>query len=142
MITKELVDESINIHRLVDYGDFDLAYQQSVIFLEKLEKIKVKGDNYFIVLGNVAGGLVDIGQMSKHKKAAELGVHDGRTTYVALGPKVDLLLRKYSIGDMARVVTLQACAAAMLEEYLDEWQSRPWYEQIIQWVLRLFAPIL
>lgn len=43
MITKELVDESINIHRLVDYGDFDLAYQQSVIFLEKLEKIKVKG---------------------------------------------------------------------------------------------------
>lgn len=73
MITKELVDESINIHRLVDYGDFDLAYQQSVIFLEKLEKIKVKGDNYFIVLGNVAGGLVDIGQMSKHKKAAELG---------------------------------------------------------------------
>ena len=40
-----------------------------------------------------------------------------------LGPKVDLLLRKYSIGDMARVVTLQACAAAMLEEYLDEWQT-------------------
>ena len=28
------------------------------------------------------------------------------------------------------------------EIYLDEWQSRPWYEQIIQWVLRLFAPIL
>ena len=35
----------------------------------------------------------------------------------------NLLLRKYSIGDMARVVTLQACAAAMLEEYLDEWQT-------------------
>ncbi len=43
------------------------------------------------------------------KKAVLLGA--------TLGPKVDLLLRKYSIGDMARVVTLQACAAAMLEEY-------------------------
>ena len=49
------------------------------------------------------------------KKAVLLGA--------TLGPKVDLLLRKYSIGDMARVVTLQACAAAMLEEYLDEWQT-------------------
>ena len=34
--------------------------------------------------------------------------------------------------------TLKQCQ----EIYLDEWQSRPWYEQIIQWVLRLFAPIL
>ena len=49
------------------------------------------------------------------KKAVLLGA--------TLGPKVDLLLRKYSIGDMARVVTLQACAAAMLEEYLDDWQE-------------------
>lgn len=73
MITKELVDESLNIHRLVNCGDFDLAYQQSVVFLEKLGKITVKGENYFIVLGNVAGGLVDIGQMSNHKNAAELG---------------------------------------------------------------------
>lgn len=73
MITKELVDESLNIHRLVNCGDFDLAYQQSVVFLEKLEKITVKGENYFIVLGNVAGGLVDIGQMSNHKNAAEFG---------------------------------------------------------------------
>ena len=49
------------------------------------------------------------------EKAALLGA--------TLGPKVDLLLRKYSLGDMARVVTLQACAAAMLEEYLDDWQE-------------------
>lgn len=49
------------------------------------------------------------------KKAVLLGA--------TLGPKVDLLLRKYSLGDMARVVTLQACAAAMLEEYLDNWQE-------------------
>lgn len=34
-----------------------------------------------------------------------------------------MLLRKYALTDMARVVTLQACAAAMLEEYLDECQQ-------------------
>ncbi len=36
-----------------------------------------------------------------------------------LGVGVDSLLRRYSLTDMARVVILQACAAAMLEEYLD-----------------------
>lgn len=40
-----------------------------------------------------------------------------------LGAGVDMLLRKYALTDMARVVTLQACAAAMLEEYLDECQK-------------------
>ena len=40
-----------------------------------------------------------------------------------LGAGVDMLLRKYTLTDMARVVTLQACAAAMLEEYLDECQQ-------------------
>lgn len=36
-----------------------------------------------------------------------------------LGVGVDALLRRYTLTDMARVVILQACAAAMLEEYLD-----------------------
>ena len=40
-----------------------------------------------------------------------------------LGTRVDLLLRRYAVGEMARSVTLQACAAALLEEYLDEWQK-------------------
>ena len=65
-------------------------------------------------LVNVHMGIV-LEDVSRNKKAVLLGA--------TLGPKVDLLLRKYSIGDMARVVTLQACAAAMLEEYLDEWQT-------------------
>ncbi len=40
-----------------------------------------------------------------------------------LGTKVDMLLRRYAVSEMARSVTLQACAAAVLEEYLDEWQD-------------------
>ncbi|MEZ3485900.1 MAG: Vitamin B12 dependent methionine synthase activation subunit [Lachnospiraceae bacterium] len=40
-----------------------------------------------------------------------------------LGSGVDRLLRRYSLTDMARVVVLQACAAALLEEYLDDRQE-------------------
>ena len=36
-----------------------------------------------------------------------------------LGAGVDALLRRYALTDMTRVVILQACAAAMLEEYLE-----------------------
>lgn len=41
-----------------------------------------------------------------------------------LGIGVDMLLKRYSLTDMSRVVVLQAAAAAMLEEYLDECQRR------------------
>ncbi|HGC4587988.1 TPA: hypothetical protein ACIYNI_003644, partial [Escherichia coli] len=73
MITKELVDESNFISQLVDIGRFDESYQQSVAFLNKLERITIRNDNYFIVLANIAGALVDIGQMQNNKNASELG---------------------------------------------------------------------
>lgn len=40
-----------------------------------------------------------------------------------LGAETDLLMRRYTLTDMARAVVLQACGAAMLEEYLDERQE-------------------
>ena len=40
-----------------------------------------------------------------------------------LGTQIDLLLRKYNRTDMTRAVVMQACAAAELEEYLDQWQD-------------------
>ncbi len=40
-----------------------------------------------------------------------------------LGPETDLLMRRYTLTDMAKTVVLQACGAAMLEEYLDERQE-------------------
>lgn len=46
-----------------------------------------------------------------------------------LGAGVDLLLRRYSLTNMARAVVLQACAAALLEEYLDCWQEELRREQ-------------
>lgn len=72
-------------------------------------------ENGRIELGNLD---IESRNLNKNLAGCEKAVLLGAT----LGPKVDMLLRKYSIGDMARVVTLQACAAAMLEEYLDDWQ--------------------
>lgn len=40
-----------------------------------------------------------------------------------LGSGVDVLIRRYSITEMSKAVVLQACAAAMLEEYCDECQQ-------------------
>lgn len=40
-----------------------------------------------------------------------------------LGVGVDQLLKRYSYTNMAKTVVLQACAAAILEEYLDAWQA-------------------
>lgn len=41
-----------------------------------------------------------------------------------LGVGVDLLLKRYSLTNMSRAVVIQAAAAAMLEEYLDECQNK------------------
>lgn len=40
-----------------------------------------------------------------------------------LGIGVDQLMKRYSYTNMAKMVVLQACAAAILEEYLDHWQE-------------------
>ena len=58
--------------------------------------------------------------LGKNLKGCQSAVVLGAT----LGAGVDMLLRKYALTDMARVVALQACAAAFLEEYLDEYQEK------------------
>ncbi len=57
--------------------------------------------------------------LKKNLKGCNRAVLLGAT----MGVGVDALLRRYAFTDMARVVILQACAAAMLEEYLDERQE-------------------
>lgn len=72
-------------------------------------------------------GRVEIGglkirsrSLSKNMKGCERAVMLGAT----LGVKVDFLMKRYSVTEMSRSVILQACAAAFLEEYLDDWQEK------------------
>lgn len=74
------------------------------------------GDDNTIEIGTMK---VTSKSLSKNLRGCEQVVLLGAT----LGVQVDLLMKRYSYTDMARVVVLQACAAAMLEEYLDEQQE-------------------
>ncbi len=57
--------------------------------------------------------------LSRNLKGCEKVILTGAT----LGIEVDRLIRRYSCVDMAKAVVVQACAAAVLEEYLDGWQE-------------------
>lgn len=93
---------------------------------EELEGIAKKRIVYRVFdLKAVSGGCVEAGNMrieskslAKNLKGCERVIVLGAT----LGVEVDLIMKRYSYTDMARTVVLQACAAAMLEEYLDECQ--------------------
>lgn len=57
--------------------------------------------------------------LAKNMRGCERAVMLGAT----LGIGVDIRMKRYSLTDMTRAVVLQACAAAMLEEFLDGWQQ-------------------
>lgn len=69
-----------------------------------------------IEFGNIR---IESRSLSDNLKGCEKVILLGAT----LGVEVDILMRRYSCTDMARAVVLQACAAAFLEEYLDERQE-------------------
>ena len=68
---------------------------------------------------------VKIGKMDiKSKNLAKnmRGCNQAVMLGATLGIEVDFLMKRYSLTEMSRAVVLQACAAAMLEDYLDRWQ--------------------
>lgn len=66
-------------------------------------------------------GQLDIDSKNLAKNLS--GCSQAMVLAATLGTSVDMLLRKYSLTDMAKAVVVQACAAAMLEECLDNWQK-------------------
>lgn len=76
--------------------------------------------------------------LSKNLKGCECVLVLGAT----LGIQVDRWMKRYSYTDMAKVLVMQSCAAAMLEEYLDDWQEKQEQEFLKEnWYLRpRFSP--
>lgn len=71
--------------------------------------------------------VLTIGKMkikSKNLSRNLKGCHQAAVFGATLGTGVDVLMKRYSLTDMAKAVVLQACAAAMLEEYCDEVQGK------------------
>ncbi len=78
-------------------------------------------------LEQTADGRIRIGTMeikstslSRNLKGCGSVVLFGAT----LGEETDRLIRRWSVTDMAKAVVLQACAAAVLEEYCDAQQKK------------------
>ncbi len=70
-----------------------------------------------LTIGNVK---IQSKNLSKNLKGCRNAVVFGAT----LGTQVDLLMKRYSVSDMTKAVVLQACAAAVLEEYCDKMQKQ------------------
>ncbi|XCP83905.1 vitamin B12 dependent-methionine synthase activation domain-containing protein [Roseburia hominis] len=71
-------------------------------------------------------GRLQIGTMVAESRSLTrnlLGCREVVIFGATLGPAVDVLIRRYSLTEMARAVVLQACAAAFLEEYCDQIQK-------------------
>lgn len=58
--------------------------------------------------------------LNRNLKGCEKAVVFGAT----LGVQTDMLIKKYSLINMARAVVLQSCAAVILEEYCDDCQEK------------------
>ena len=104
--TSALIQDSfVELEQAADpkiiYRIFDLAFEDGDCLT--IGKLKVKSKS-----------------LCKNMKGCQSAVVLGAT----LGIKVDMLMKRYALTDMARVVVMQACAAARLEEYLDGWQEK------------------
>lgn len=100
--------------RLVEKGFFELekaAAFRSVFRIFEMERI----DEERIVIGTLP---VESKSLARNLNNCEKAVLFGAT----LGTGVDRLITRTSLTDMAQAVVLQACAAAMLEEFCDEKQ--------------------
>lgn len=95
---------------------------------KELERIAKKRIVYRVFdLCMAEDGCITIGNMRISSKGLSKNLKDCEKVILlgaTLGVEVDLALKRYSCTDMARTVVLQACAAAMLEEYLDECQIK------------------
>lgn len=84
-------------------------------FVYRIFELKSDGVNR-LKLGTLE---IESSNLSKNLKGCQNVVVFGAT----LGTGVDMLMKRRAVTDMASVVILQACAAAMLEEYCDKCQA-------------------
>lgn len=110
---KNAVDEKTLT--MISDSFLELESVASTKFIYRIFSIEHK-DEYNFSIGEVH---IKSKNLGNNLKGCEQIVLFGAT----LGTGLDLLMNRYAITDMAKAVVLQACAAAMLEEYCDECQD-------------------
>lgn len=102
--------------QLVEDSFQELEQIVNVKFIYRIFEITFS-DMDVLTIGNMK---IKSKNLSKNLKGCSKAVVFGAT----LGAGVDMLMKRYSLTNMAKTVVLQACAAAMLEEYCDEEQNK------------------
>lgn len=98
--------------------------QDSIRELERIARYRIVYRIFELEVSD--SGQVTIGQLKIDSKNLTKNIRGCRKVVLfgaTLGIEVDILMRRYSLTEMSRTVVLQACAAAMLEEFLDDWQA-------------------
>lgn len=116
--------------RYLGYGNHAVDDQTLALVEDSFTELSEAADKRIIYrIFDVAFGGPDclsIGKMkivSKNLSRNLRGCRQAILLGATLGVGVDLLMKRYSLTDMSRAVVLQAAAAAMLEEYLNDWQK-------------------
>lgn len=96
------------------FQELEKEAQRRIVY--RIFDLKTNGRQQ-IMIGNMK---IESHSLGKNLKGCEKVVMLGAT----LGNRVDQLIRRYSLDEMARAVVLQSCAAVLLEDFLDEWQKK------------------
>ncbi len=96
------------------FAELDRTARRRIVY--RLFELEITGD------GEVKIGRLRISSRNLAKNVA--GCEQGILLGATLGIEVDRLMQRYSFTEMSRTVVLQACAAAVLEEYLDVEQEK------------------
>ncbi|WP_138268167.1 vitamin B12 dependent-methionine synthase activation domain-containing protein [Anaerofustis stercorihominis] len=121
--TLHLIEESLEelngiVSKKIIYRNFNLSFHNEYISIGQMQ---IKSNN-----------------LMKNLSGCDEVIVIGAT----LGIQVDFLIRRYSNTQMSKAVVLQACAAAILEEYLDKWQKEKEieYEREKRYLKPRFSP--
>ena len=95
------------------FEDLERVAKRRIVY--RIFELKVSDEEHL----NIEGLEITSRNLAKNMKGCTKALMLGAT----LGVEVDMLMKRYSLTEMSRTVVLQACAAAMLEEYLNNWQK-------------------
>ncbi len=95
------------------YKELDEAVRPRIVY--RIFDLRLLGDNCIMI--------ADLEVQSRDLAHNLKGCSETILLGATLGIETDLLMERYSVTDMARAVVLQACASALLEEYIDDWQE-------------------
>ena len=111
---KHAVDD--HIYAILDecFSELESAAHKRIIY--RIFELSWEDDNSL----NIGKMHIVSKNLSKNMK----GGHEVIVLGATLGVGVDMMMKRYSLTDMAKAVVLQAAAAALLEEFLDEEQQK------------------